>query len=53
MEYKLAVGDTPAALEQQVNMMLRHNEWQLYGNVAVTVNSVTGEEMFVQALVRG
>lgn len=50
MSYRVVAADTPEDLEDQVNDLL-DDCWELYGNIVVTVNSVTGEEMFVQTLV--
>ena len=48
--YKLIVADTAAELSAKIVEAI-NNGWGIYGNVAIAVNSVTGEELFAQAVV--
>jgi hypothetical protein len=47
--YKLIVAGTAAELSAKIVEAI-NNGWDIYGNVAIAVNSVTGEELFAQAV---
>lgn len=51
MEYKILTASTAAELQDAVNDHLLHM-WRLHGSIAVIVNSATGEETYIQPVVR-